>query len=166
MSANKVTMVLHNGEKLMISELVLQAAGRFNDSSEKENLGSIQIPEQWAKDNVRFLMTFFDFMEKNFKEELRANDCEQNDFWFNFVWEHRDKFEKLGRKFNKHKLPSCASFAEWLMCPSFLHYTTHLMSIHCVDMNLSELRKYLDQTDDFSAEKRELMSQCFEFKNL
>lgn len=48
----------------------------------------------------------------------------------------------------------------------FLAFTTYVLSERCQEMNLTELREFLNEENDFTEEQRKIIAECPEFNNL
>lgn len=83
-----------------------------------------------------------------------------------FEPQNRDTLRPLIEKVDKDVLITAANAGDFLIIPSFISFCTYFLCERAQNMNLAQLREFLNEESDFDEEQMRIINECPEFQNL
>lgn len=139
----------------------------------------IDAPEQVSMQELEFINKIVDILVEQFDVNVKR-ERSGRDYWFEFVVrliflnfyygnvnffqpEHKNKLRPVFDNVDKDLIISTANASDFLMMPSVMAMCTFFLCENSLNMNLAQLRDYLNETDDFDDEQSRLINECSEF---
>ncbi|KAI6226522.1 hypothetical protein M3Y99_01282700 [Aphelenchoides fujianensis] len=161
-----IVFKLPSGNRIEVSSLIVftsrlveqKAAESSDQPVEVELPAHLQCEEA----DVRLLNSVLQAVKKATLEK----SVHDSSFWMSYTWNERVRLEPLAVGADNLALIRAANLGAWLQMPLLLHFATQVMASQCKNLPLVQLREYLNEPDDFSAEKREIMVPWIKRLNL
>ncbi|KAI6220006.1 hypothetical protein M3Y99_01629400 [Aphelenchoides fujianensis] len=164
----RVTFVLQHGEEIPVSSQLHTTSGFLQDflktnararrcafrsrttRRRRRSICSTSSSITWPRSTATHLKQHADNLEH----------------WMSDIPSKKESLVPLAEGVHKDTLIRAANLADYLIVPSFLSFCTFVISEQCKNLNLADLREYLNEEDDFDEEQREIIRGCPEFANL
>ncbi|KAI6183012.1 hypothetical protein M3Y97_00441900 [Aphelenchoides bicaudatus] len=144
-----------------LEQLSAMVAKKIADCESNPGELLIEIEEEWTREHIQLLNAFTHrFFQRHSRDlDKYEQSADKNKFWMDFVTKNYADFGDIFSNIHKDDLISAGNVADYFQMPAFIHLFGYEMAKRTQNMNLFQLREFLNEENDFSTnEKRFIRS--------